>query len=375
MTPDRMAETEKPSLLTPGEQIRPELSLDKAVHLIWSLYGLKAEKVKELASYDDRNFFFLAQSAANSFIRSVNEHGYVFKVTNRKDSSDPAFFEAQNEIMTHLSKGGFRVPEPVPDVSGRLLSLQRLDETESVFVVRVLKFLPGKTLYEVDPWTTEHFFQCGTFVAQMDTHLKSFSHPAYETRRTIWSLSNVPELKKFTYAVSKSEDRELVDDIVRAFEIDVVPVEDKLEKGVIHGDFNEQNILMSNSDGGEFSVFGVIDFGDSQKSCLVYDLAITVMYMMTRCKVVDPNDVCGYVLAGYTKSRELPVLEWDVLRVCVAARYAQSLVLGSYTYLTDPGNEYVLITAKEGWRVLRSFWTCDKDDLYVRWKSILSAYS
>ena len=42
---------------------------------------------------------------------------------------------------------------------------------------RLLRFIPGKTLYEVDTWTKEHFFQCGEFVARMDLSLQTFKHP------------------------------------------------------------------------------------------------------------------------------------------------------------------------------------------------------
>ena len=31
-------------------------------------------------------------------------------------------------------------------------------------------------------------------------------------------------------------------------------------------------------------VFSVLDFGDSQRSCYVFELAITIMYMMTQCR-------------------------------------------------------------------------------------------
>ena len=42
---------------------------------------------------------------------------------------------------------------------------------------RLLRFIPGLTLYEVDTWTSEHFYQCGQFVAKMDLSLQTFRHP------------------------------------------------------------------------------------------------------------------------------------------------------------------------------------------------------
>ena len=48
---------------------------------------------------------------------------------------------------------------------------------------RLLRFIPGKTLYEVDTWTKEHFFQCGDFVARMDLSLQTFKHPGEKKMR------------------------------------------------------------------------------------------------------------------------------------------------------------------------------------------------
>ena len=38
--------------------------------------------------------------------------------------------------------------------------------------VRLLTFIPGKTLYSVRPWTTSHFYQCGRLLAQFMEELK-----------------------------------------------------------------------------------------------------------------------------------------------------------------------------------------------------------
>ncbi len=64
----------------------------------------------------------------------------------------------------------------------------------------------------------------------------------------------------------------------------------------------------------------MIDFGDSQYNALIYELALSIMYMMTNCTEIHPNLVGGHVLAGYLPLRKLPEQEMDILRTCVAAR-------------------------------------------------------
>ena len=46
------------------------------------------------------------------------------------------------------------------------------DKIKKGYIVRVLKFIPGKILFDVSPWTAEHFFQAGKFVAKMDKELQ-----------------------------------------------------------------------------------------------------------------------------------------------------------------------------------------------------------
>lgn len=88
--------------------------------------------------------------------------------------------------------------------------------------------------------------------------------------------------------------------------------------GYIHGDFNEQNIIVraTDEDPSNYHIDGVIDFGDIQHTCFVFELAITIMYMMLEVRIMDPNEVAGHILAGYTTHRAITDDEWNILKVC-----------------------------------------------------------
>ena len=97
------------------------------------------------------------------------------------------------------------------------------------------------------------------------------------------------------------------------------------------------------------------------------------------------------------------------MRTLVAARYAQSLTLGAYSYmqglrmhrylymyisfvappsqalgslqifqmcanLQQEPDEYVLITAKTGWKTLAEFWRMPSDELNKVWTDIVETY-
>ena len=117
--------------------------------------------------------------------------------------------------------------------------------------------------------------------------------------------------------------------------------------GVIHADFNEQNILVERADE-DIKIKGIIDFRDSCIDCKVYDIAIYIMYMMV-FSAEDPIRTAGYALRGYLVNCSLTQPELDVLYYCVAARIAQSLLIGLYNFSTRH-DSYFLETQNGGWK-------------------------
>ncbi len=192
----------------------------------------------------------------------------------------------------------------------------------------------------------------------------------------MWLLSNVPRLTKDSLWAVKDEDRRrVVKEIVEAFRAEVVLA--KLECAVIHGDVNEQNVLVDQKEG---NVCGIIDFGDCAVGPVVFDVAIAIMYMMVlwwrgnddmkRCLAAG-----GHVLAGYLSERRLSETELRVLPTSVVARFAQSLTLCEVTTAKDPSNEYVRTVAKAGgWEVMKAMWDTPKEEIMRCWREVAASY-
>jgi len=159
------------------------------------------------------------KTSSNPHLSSTWPHGYILKVTNKVDSKDPSFSDAQNQMILHMAAAGLAVPEPVKNFAGHLKSMETLktDNKDSQNIVRLLKFIPGKTFYEIDTWTPDHFHQCGEFLARMDKSLESFSHSAYDNRNSIWFLSSIPDVRNFVSAVTDDDKRKLVVEIITSF--------------------------------------------------------------------------------------------------------------------------------------------------------------
>lgn len=77
--------------LQPGQTIRPQVDCEKAVQLVETLYSLKVLEVRQLDSYDDRNFHVQVspERHSNPHVDQIWPHGYVLKVMNSIDSHRP----------------------------------------------------------------------------------------------------------------------------------------------------------------------------------------------------------------------------------------------------------------------------------------------
>ena len=73
--------------LQPGVVIKPEIDEKIATELVSKLYGLKVKTIKEMNSYDDRNYTItVEEDHTNPHIETLWPHGYTLKVLNSMDS-------------------------------------------------------------------------------------------------------------------------------------------------------------------------------------------------------------------------------------------------------------------------------------------------
>ncbi|XP_029156358.1 hydroxylysine kinase [Nylanderia fulva] len=351
------------TLLIPGQRIRPPVTEEIAVALLERLYGMRVTSMRELNAYDDRNYHVLCEEThVNPHVTSIERAGYVLKITNSLDSRKTDILEAQTELMIFLNQRNICCSLPVKNVSGAYFSLENLksDNTMEKYAVKLLVYRPGEIMRNVK--TTEELLRkVGNFAAKIDEILVGFNHPAYDNHKTLWMLTSVPRVQQFTYAIKSSLDKQLVHDVIVTFQKEVLPITDQLEQGVIHGDLNEYNIIIS-PDSEEIAA--VIDFGDCHRTCRVFELAVVLCYMILQAANVGMG---RHVIEGYEKFRKLTDTEKKILKISVCARMCQSLVMGAYSYLHDPENQYILSTQKTGWTLLKRLWPMSQKDVMQAW--------
>ena len=368
---------------------KPVCSLEQATKLVTELFGVTdITDLKELESYDDRNFYLRARLPPSQQQQQQQQHEcpstppftpasaaeFVLKVHNGTDSraDRESFLDAQNQVMLHLISAGIATTEPVASVNGRLMEFaelplkkqqqqqqqqQQQGEDDGIIGrhgVRLLRYVPGRLMCHV-PHTPALLTDLGDFLGRVSGALSDFAHPATH-RAHLWDLSNLPALEAFLGSIEDMERRTLAESVLARFSKQVVPLLDQLPRAVCQNDANDHNLVVDNATGERIA--GLLDFGDMCHTARVFELGICVAYALLDKQ--DLTAVASNIIRGYTRACPLLKKEACLLHTLAAARLAQSAIMSAYSYAQDPGNEYLLVTALPGWTALKTLMEMDK---------------
>ena len=362
---------------------KPVISAERAVQLAKELYGLDvvAGSLKELDSYDDRNFYLRATHArpdALSDPRDCNgtrdgevQH-FVLKIHNGVESLAPAFIDCQNQAMICVRRGaGCWSPRALPSVHGETIARATAPLASGIereHAVRLLPFRPSGLFADV-PLTLTLLRNLGTATARLSASLADFDHPAAH-REHVWDLAHAPNVRPLLVH-APAERHALLAGVLDEFESSVRPLAPQLRMAAIHGDVNDQNVLV---DAGGTQVLGIIDFGDMTYSWLVNEIAIATAYALIALHysartagtagvaappALSELEVAIAMTSSYAAEmtalgqRGLTVAEWAVLPTLIACRITVSLIVGAYSSAQDPANEYLKLTQLPGWEALK----------------------
>ena len=115
----------------------------------------------------------------------------------------------------------------------------------------------------------------------------------------------------------KAEHRLLAETVFRLFEAAIVPRLNDLETQVIHGDYSPYNVVVDEQS--DTYVAGVIDFGDTVRSAVIFDPAVALANLVGRAPDRPWRDACAFV-AGYERARPIKDRELPLLPVAALAR-------------------------------------------------------
>ncbi|XP_036374806.1 hydroxylysine kinase-like [Megalops cyprinoides] len=340
--------------------VKPKLSHSHVSELVGRLYGMSTSQIHPLPSYYDQNFYVLVNDG----------RAYVMKIMNSLDSQNLTLLELQTHAMAFLHQRGIPAQTALPTLTGQMMSLEDIDCGSGCqkYLVRLLTYLPGTTIAKV-PCSPQILYQAGKMAATMDKALLEMEHPnlwALQREDFIWNPRNLPLLEPYLHVMDGDPVQQVVKEVIETFKRQVLPNLGSFRKCIIHGDFSDLNVLIEPSGPAGYKISGILDFGHMSNGYYVFELAITIMYMMIESH--DPIQVGGPVLAGWESVIPLNEAERNALYLLVLGRFCQSLVMGRYNATLQPENkEYLMTTAKNGSRHLMHLWELGKEEVEMRW--------
>ena len=315
---------------------RPLLTAAEAQRLAGDLYGIRATATG-LPSERDQNFLL-----------RTDRETLVLKISGTDEPG--VHLEMQNAVLERLAQVAPDLPVPRlrQTVAGE--SMPRLKVADGrAHYVRVLTYLPGRTLAGVRPHTHELLADVGRRLGELTAALQGFRHPGGR-RDFVWDPARAPEMiAKYRDAVSKRR-QQLLDRVLDLWSASVAPYLGDLRRSVAYNDANDHNVLVATPEGECHVVSGLIDFGDMMETCTVGDVAIAAAYAMLGTS--DPLRAAAAVVHGYHGAFSLREEELEVLFPMAVGRLGVSVCLAAHRRIEEPEHDYLGVTERPAWSAL-----------------------
>ncbi len=211
-----------------------------------------------------------------NFLLTTGDQRMILKLssTEGSDESD-RLLRLEDDIIAHLS--GKRLELALP----ARIELPDTDNGPGILVHqnqqyrgRLLHYIDGPTWAE-QPVASRHRLQhLGRILAEINMSLSDLELAA--ARRThIWDMNRGDQHRDCCRHFRNLQDRRVIEWGYQYFTAVALPLLPGLPHSIIHGDANEENIIVDGD-----RVTGLIDFGDALYNPAVCDLAIAVTYVM-----------------------------------------------------------------------------------------------
>jgi len=368
-------------------RIKPRVSscrLEKYLLERFPFVEVNVASLKELNSYEDRNYYFkgildakVSGGKADSEVPNIFDE-FVVKIYNQEDSNEPAIVDAQIKALLHLKEENINVKIPTevfprphqqsPDLEQKFAFIEWTMIVAKKSIVRVLSFVPGK-MFEEEESTKRRLYNLGEMLGKLDMALKTFYDPSL-VRTFTWNLKQGGDVIRRFNEFVESPEKEMIRDVLDRFE-HMVRTVNGLRESVIHNDANDNNVLICGS-GDDPDALGIIDFGDLVYTWTVSEVAIAMAYVIinSQTKQEDAISYAMNVLAGYESVIKLNEGERKALPILICARMSVSITVAARGLKDDPNNEYLKIHAIPARKALRLMLSIDPVQFWQKYRKI-----
>ena len=267
-------------------------------------YGFVVVEQKRLGGEVDQNIW----------LRTDTGQQFLLKVSNGHVDETLAW---QETVLRHLAADAPDIPVPRLVTSRRSARFVDLYVSGEPHVARLLTWLPGTMLAELESVPPDLLFEVGNIAGKLTRSLARL--PAGSTGQSHhWDIRRSREAVDLAMpAVHEARERASVVTLMELFDAAMTRIS-SLPTGVVHHDLNDFNILASTDGQGALRVSGVLDVNDALLTVRVAEVAIAAAYAMLRQE--DPLKALCSVVAGFHAILPLSREELSVLYPFAAAR-------------------------------------------------------
>jgi hydroxylysine kinase len=319
----------------------PDVTVAEAAAIARDHFGIDAE-VRLLTSERDKNFHLAAADGRE----------YVLKVTN--SAEDPAVINFQTEALRHIEQQDPTLPVPRVCAAKDGCTEQSLRLGAQDHVVRLFSYLHGDPLYRT-PTSPRQRAALGRCLALIGLALRDFQHPAAQ-HGLMWDIGNASKLHDRLIHIADNNLRRLATELLGIFEADVLPVQRRQRRQVVHNDFNPHNVLVDPADPSR--VTAVLDFGDMVETSLINDVAIAASYQVSG---VHSLSWAAELVAAYHAVSPLRPEEVDILFDLIVIRQVTTITITEWRARLYPENRaYIMRNHPRAAEGLKSFAAIDR---------------
>ncbi|HUF46950.1 MAG TPA: aminotransferase class III-fold pyridoxal phosphate-dependent enzyme [Vicinamibacterales bacterium] len=282
--------------------------------------------------------------------------GRQFVVKVAEDYNEPAVdLQFRLVELAHAAELGIALPRVYTTTTGHATSATTFGS--SGLRVRLLDFVPGTTWAETPVRPAGLFGDLGRVLAALNRALTTLGPPD-RPRTHAWDLAAALQHRGKIALVTDRHRRQLLEWTFLQY-AGAVPELARLPHALIHGDANDENVLVAGD-----RVSGLIDFGDALWNPSVCELAIALAYAML--DEDDPLTAGARVVAGYDAERSLSLDELRVLLPLVLGRLSVTVAMAAHHWTIDPDHPTWFVTEARAWALLERLTAIDPADAGTR---------
>ncbi len=297
----------------------------------------------------------LAGENENYLVKTKNGRQYVLKLAD--GSTTTGMIEIEHLAVERLIDDGLVVKY---DIRLPRIIKTRNGEVQACLITQDRKEIRGRLLEFVDgvAWCeqlvsgerrTERLTHLGKTIAKMNLAMAHIIHPTSHRTHT-WDLAKADRHRADISIIDNPDRRQILEWIFHLYESIARPLFSSLPHSLIHGDINDDNILVDKA-----KVCGILDFGDCLNNPTVCDLAIALAYHTL--DEDDPLNAAATIIGAYHKIRPLSPDEIKAIFPLMCARLAVSVIISAQRRTIDPNRNSWFVSEERAWKKLETFWT------------------